>query len=212
MKRTVNFPKGGGSEIAQLCDKYGSDKGTATSEVKFSGGWDFHDYPPIYEIMFSPIRDSVKAILELGLGTNNPNVPSSMGIYGKPGASLRVWRDYFPEASVIGADIDTNILFSEDRIKTFYCDQTDPVSIAEFNKVCPINEFDIIIDDGLHTEEAAQIFFENAFSWLSTNGLYFIEDAWWWNGENIPFLDKEDTPYVVFGDSRHNSLIMIMKR
>ena len=48
---------------------------------------------------------------------------------GKPGASLRVWRDYFPNAIIYGADIDKDILFAEERIKTFYIDQLDPVAI-----------------------------------------------------------------------------------
>ena len=54
-------------------------------------------------------------IFEVGLGTNNVDVPSNMGKDGKPGASLRAWRDYFPNA-----DIDTRILFKEDKIQTFY--------------------------------------------------------------------------------------------
>ena len=35
----------------------------------------------------------------------------NMTASGKPGASLRVWRDYFNNAQVIGADIDKRILF-----------------------------------------------------------------------------------------------------
>ena len=71
-------------------------------------------------------------MIECGIGTNNPNIPSSMGIKGKPGASLRMWRDFFPNATVIGVDIDKNILFSETRIQTFQCDQTDKLSISQF--------------------------------------------------------------------------------
>ena len=33
-----------------------------------------------------------------------------MSINGKPGASLRAWRDYFVNSVVYGADIDKNIL------------------------------------------------------------------------------------------------------
>ena len=32
-------------------------------------------------------------VLELGLGSNNPDVPSNMGVFGVPGASHRGWRE-----------------------------------------------------------------------------------------------------------------------
>ncbi len=37
--------------------------------------------------------------------------------------------------------------------------------------------FDLIVDDGLHTYEAAITLFENSIEWLSGNGIYIIEDA-----------------------------------
>ena len=48
----------------------------------------------------------MQLLIECGLGTNNINFKSSMGINGKPGASLRMWRDFFPSARIIGVDID----------------------------------------------------------------------------------------------------------
>jgi hypothetical protein len=205
--------------VAQLCDLYGSDKGTASINPEFIGGWTYHDYTKIYEMVFHAIRFNVTRILEVGIGTNNPTIQSSMGINGTPGASLRVWRDYFPLAEVIGIDIDSDILFSENRIQTFQCDQTDPISIGNFLNACPTKEFDIIIDDGLHTEEAAQIFFENTYTKLVTKGLYFIEDAVWWKGGEIKFLEEKGLRYFVFGDpvsdeidihANWNKLIMIL--
>jgi hypothetical protein len=64
-------------------------------------------------------------ILEIGIGTNNPSLVSTMGIYGTPGASLYSFREYLPNSQIYGADIDTNILFTHDRIKTFYVNQLD---------------------------------------------------------------------------------------
>ena len=46
-----------------------------------------------------------------------------MGPMGKPGASVRAFRDYFTKAKIFGADIDSEILFSEKRIKTYKVDQ-----------------------------------------------------------------------------------------
>ena len=135
---------------------------------------------------------------------------------------MRVWKDYFPTAEVIGIDIDAKILFKEDRITTYHVDQTDPISIGNFFKSCHIKSFEIIIDDGLHTEEAATIFFENAWSRLESYGMYFIEDAVWWNGGEIDFLEAKKVKYFCFSDaiktgvetptnSQWNKLIMILK-
>ncbi len=114
-----------------LCDQYGSDKGSLT-DANQSYSWSAHSYADYYTQIFSHCRNSVNKVFECGLGTNNPNLLSSMGINGKPGASLRVWRDYFPNAQIYGADIDTEILFSEERIQTYYIDQLNPVSIQNF--------------------------------------------------------------------------------
>jgi hypothetical protein len=118
-------------EVSRLCDVYGSDKGS----LHKSGHpypWPSHSYADFYANLFSHCRNSVTKVFECGIGTNNPSLPSSMLITGKPGASLRVWRDYFPNATVYGADIDKDILFEEDRIKTYYINQLDPVDIKSF--------------------------------------------------------------------------------
>ena len=61
--------------------------------------------------------------------------------YGKPGASLRVFRDYFLNAKIYGADIDKNILFTSDRIFTYYVDQLDEISILSMWNKIKINCF-----------------------------------------------------------------------
>ena len=166
------------SELNTLCDKYGSDKGEVTSADN-PYAWPSHNYNDIYELLFRLSKNKIKSVIECGIGTNNPDLVSSMGINGKPGASLRVWQDYFPNAKVIGVDIDKDILFSEDRIDTYYCNQTDPQSIANFINTAKILEtsIDIIIDDGLHEFQAGKIFFEGMSKYLATNGFYIIEDV-----------------------------------
>ena len=153
-----------------LCDimlKYGSDKSRK----------DKHNYTIIYDYLFQDLKEKNIRILELGIGTNDPNMISSMGLDGKPGASLRGWSEYFTNGLIFGADIDRNILFSTDKIKTFYCDQTNPESIKSMwsNKNLSENLV-IIIDDGLHTFLAQLIFLENSFNKLNPGGFYIIED------------------------------------
>lgn len=88
-----------------------------------------------------------------------------------------MWRDYFPNAVIVGADIDRDILFQEDRIKTYHVDQTDPHSIDNLWNAVGVDDFDFMIDDGLHTYKAGICLFEHSISKLSQNGIYIIEDV-----------------------------------
>jgi hypothetical protein len=110
----------------------------------------------LYHLLYAfllPNQEAVEKIFEIGLGTNNVDVVSNMGANGHPGASLRSFREFFPNAEIYGADVDKRILFSEHRIKTFHVDQTDDATFLELDKSIP-NDFDLMIDDGLHSVNA----------------------------------------------------------
>jgi hypothetical protein len=175
-KFIVYYSKDTHNLLSKLCDKYGSDKG----EIQTSGHpfpWRAQTYTDLYSLLFSNRRESVKKVFECGLGTNNPNAVSSMGPEGKPGASLRVWREFFPNAVIYGADIDRSILFEEDRIRTFYLDQLDPDTIRSFWEKIDVRDFDFMVDDGLHTFEAGSCLFEHSKHYLANRGVYVIEDV-----------------------------------
>ena len=157
-------------KLTDLMNFYGSDKG---------GLNDHHNYTTYYSEIFSSRKNTTKNFLEVGLGTNNTNIPSNMGPTGKPLASLRAWRDYFSNAKIYGGDIDRSILKNEERIKTYFVDQNDPVSISEMFKNFNVEKFDIIIEDGLHEYNANISFFENAINYLSEDGIYIIEDIFY---------------------------------
>jgi hypothetical protein len=173
---TVFYEKDPTNYLAELCDKYGSDKG----EIKTTGHpypWPSHTYADFMCSRFGHCREMIRRVFECGLGTNNPNLLSTMGAQGRPGASLRVWRDYFPDAMIFGADIDSTILFEEERIKTFYVDQTVKTSIVELWQQIGVADFQLMIDDGLHRFEAGICLLENSISKLADNGYYIIEDV-----------------------------------
>ena len=172
------YIKNNNSSLNVLSDKYGSDKGEVNSEEN-PYPWQSHSYSDIYELLFRLRRTDIEIVIECGLGTNNPDLKSSMGINGKPGASLRVWRDFFPNAQIIGIDIDANILFEEERIKTFECDQTSSKSIDNFCKSASLapSSVDIIIDDGLHEFHAGKSLFQTINKYLAVDGIYVIEDV-----------------------------------
>ena len=64
-------------------------------------------------IVFYSDRNTTFNLLEIGLGTNNPKIVSSMGLKGKPGASIRAFKEIYINASIYGADVDENILFKK---------------------------------------------------------------------------------------------------
>jgi hypothetical protein len=100
-----------------------------------------------------------------------------MGANGRPGASLYGWSEFFPNSHIFGADIDKDILFNTDKIKTFFCDQTSPQIIKKMWNEPDLQEnFDIIIEDGLHEFNANVCFFENSIHKLKSGGYYIIED------------------------------------
>ena len=158
------------NQLTDLMNLFGSDKG---------GRNNHHNFASYYSEIFFHKRNDIKNFLEIGLGTNNTSVLSNMGPNGIPLASLRAWRDYFKNANIYGADIDKNILKNEDRIETFYVDQTDPITIKEMFKNIGEKKFDIILEDGLHEYNANICFFENAIEYLEPNGTYIIEDVYY---------------------------------
>jgi len=173
---SITFEGVGQRELAQLCDKYGSDKGSS-KKLDHNYPWKPHSYTDFYEFMFSHRRFEIDTIFECGVGTSDLNFPANMGVFGKAGASLRVWQEYFPQALIYGGDIDSSVLFSEGRIKTYYLDQTAPTSIVSFFDLAAQDEFDLMIDDGLHTFEAGWSLFNHSNHLLKQGGVYVIEDV-----------------------------------
>lgn len=185
-------------KLKNLMDFYGSDKG---------GKNNHHNFAQYYSQIFNIRKDKIKNFLEIGLGTNNLDIPSNMGEKGKPLASLRAWRDYFKNANIYGADIDKNILKNESRIKTFYVDQTDPNTIDEMFKNIGVSNFDIILEDGLHEYNANICFFENSVKFLANDGIYIIEDVYYKDQEKfIKYFEKKNYNFSVV-DIFHNNNI-----
>lgn len=202
MKRsTVISYYAGYNYLSELCDIYGSDKGSLKNEGHCYY-WMPHTYTDYYHSLFGHCRNHISNVFECGIGTNNTEIPSNMGKDGRPGASLRVWRDYFPNARIFGADIDKEILFEEDRIITFHMDQTDEESIKQgFSHYNVL--FDLMIDDGLHSFESATCLFKNTVDKLSDTGIYIIEDV----------LEEDFTRYEeYFFDYAYNVEIISLHR
>jgi len=147
-------------DLAVAFTKFGSDKST------------IHNYDRLYAGLLAGFPKP--RIFEIGLGTPNMDVVSTMGASGNPGGSLRAFRSCYPGSELFGADFDKRILFREDRIETFFVDQTrrstfDDIAIDGLR-------FDLMIDDGLHAPHANLNSLEFFLPRLSDGGFAVIED------------------------------------
>ena len=108
---------------------------------------------PIYESHFEMFQDDKIKLLEIG-------------VYN--GGSLWTWRKYFPNAEIVGLDIDDYTLqFASpgDGVRIHLGDQADPLFLQTV--VDTVYNFDIIIDDGSHESHAVITSFEFLFPYLN---------------------------------------------
>jgi hypothetical protein len=152
------------NDLVKLFSKYGTDKL-------------INGYAPIYHALFFERRERVRSLLEIGIGTMIPNVHSSMVGYARdnyaPGGSLRAWRDFFPNAEILGMDVQPDTQITENRIRTLLCNSTDSRAV---DRAIEDRQFQIIIDDGSHVDECQLSTLRNMYPHVEPDGLYIIED------------------------------------
>jgi 8-demethyl-8-alpha-L-rhamnosyltetracenomycin-C 2'-O-methyltransferase len=131
-----------------------------------------HHYDREYARHFEPRRHEPISILEIGVGGYaHPD---------KGGESLKVWRDYFPNARITAIDICEKTLDLGLRVTIRQCDQSNQPALLQLNE--EHGPFDIIIDDGSHHQAHVLASFITLFPVLSPGGIYVIEDmatAYW---------------------------------
>jgi len=188
--------------LGNLLLNNGSDKSTS------------HNYHILYSYIFNIMgKDSKLNILEIGLGTNNPYLVSSMGVDGRPGASLYAFSEYLPNANIYGADIDKEILFNTDKIKTTYVDQLEITSFTNILNNFGNIKYDLIIDDGLHSIGANLNTLIFALENINDNGWIVIEDIHIKdNWKCIDFILKSTNKYkTYFIKAQHGCLYVVNK-
>lgn len=143
--------------LKELFNKYGCDKAKK------------HHYHTVYQPEFEPLQNESINILEVGVFK---------------GESASVWIDFFPNATVYGLDIFVRVsaedipILQHPRVKWLKGDSTHPSVSGAIQKAWPDVQFDIIIDDGLHTPEANAQTFKNLFPFVKSTGSYYVEDVW----------------------------------
>jgi hypothetical protein len=142
------------------------------AQISGSDKWGDHWYCQYYEKHFAPLRRKPLILLEIGIGG-----------YADPqsgGASLRMWRRYFPRGRIYGVDIADKTPHNERRINTLQGDQGDEEFLRRV--IAKIGKPDIIIDDGSHINCHVVKTFQTLFPLLADQGIYVVEDtqtAYW---------------------------------
>lgn len=159
--------------LQDLAERHACDKGLRGP----SNRWSATNYTDVYQAYFEHRRDEGIRLLEIGLGVAGDRWEAKI-VHGRNsgGASVKMWRDYFPEAQVTGLDVNDGSFLDDDRTSTFVVDQGSRAELQAFLDAHPDPHFDVIIDDGSHRADHQQISLETLFPALRSGGLYFIED------------------------------------
>ena len=123
--------------------KYNTDKAT------------YHEYLDFYQANL-PKSSFTGRLLEIGV---------------MDGASISMWREYYPKAEIVGIDIYDKSHLNIDGVTLLQMDATNVAALQT------LGNFDIIIDDGSHMTADQQIsLFWLYFNQLNADGYYVLED------------------------------------
>ncbi len=166
------------NEIEKICTIY-----PATDNYK-----NFFNH--FYEPIFSQTRSQKIKLLKVGLENSS---------------LLKVLRDYFYDATVLGLDSNLDFSFKENRINTFIGDSTAKETahnVLQLNR----GSFNLIIDNKNSNSQLET--FKNLWPNLEQRGLYFIE-----NPVNIEELEDgiksydPDIKYVIKNVEKDNGAV-----
>ena len=144
------------NRLTEIANRIGTDKGTMDYG---------HHYTTLYHELLDELSKRHVKMLEIGVA--DPRFP---------GASLKMWKEYFPDIELIGYDINPDAKdFEQDGVSVFIGDQNNPTDLEECIKTYG-GDFDIIIDDGSHYGEHIVTSFKTLYPHLKEGGIYIIED------------------------------------
>ena len=116
-----------------------------------------------YQRLFLSLASTPTAILEIGV---------------KGGGSTAFWKAVFPDATIVGVDINLRRSVREepspDGVIYLQGDQTDEGRLKEIAKA--YSPFSIVIDDGSHVTNHQAVTARCLLPYVDAGGLYIIED------------------------------------
>jgi hypothetical protein len=147
------------------------------------------------------LEESYLHIYERYLGSLR-SVPSlqllEIGVRG--GHSLRMWKEYFPNAQIYGVDIDPDCRrHAESRIEIVTASQDDALALQALAERA--GGFDVVVDDASHINRLTCASLEALFPHLKAGGFYIIEDlgmSW------VDYTKFVDDPHFMEGALKAN--------
>jgi hypothetical protein len=175
--------------LTELVDNTRTDKNTT------------HSYFVLYEKLLHSKKYTAKNVLEIGIGD----------FVLKNGGSIKLWRDYFINATVFALDIlppyrVINELFNDKRVVLYT--ETDAYNEDIFNSLF-LNknmQFDFMLDDGPHTLDSMKQFIKLYSQLMTEDGILIIEDIpnWDWIAELTNIVPDHLKQFVIAYDLRDN--------
>jgi hypothetical protein len=148
--------------VKEIFNNWGSDKSSK------------HNYEIIYAEFKKTIKTSSR-ILEIGCGSNDPEIRHAMSPDYIPLSSLQALSEIYQTENIEGADIDVKLEINND-FKVHYLDQFKRETLEEISKSFKLG-FDLIIDDGVHDISANYLTLMYFYKILNPQGKYVIEDV-----------------------------------
>jgi hypothetical protein len=170
--------------LVDLADNSRTDKNTV------------HSYLPLYQQLLVNKKDNAKNVLEVGIWN---------------GGSIKLWSDFFTNATVYGLDVmHSNPLWDTiiNKKNIVLYTSTDAYNV-DFFKTNFLNKnirFDFMLDDGPHSL-ASMIQFIKLYSQVMTDdGILIIEDvqSWDWIDALKNEVPEDLKKYVKVYDLRQN--------
>ena len=140
-----------------------------------------HPYTPIYDDLFSHLRDEQINIAEIGIEKND---------------SINIWRRYFPIAKIYGFEYSDKYLQnarSQNLSDVVYekINIQDETSITSTLQKVGV-KYDIIVEDSTHLFEDQIRFIKNSINYLKEGGILVIEDIFRSRSEEDYYQELKD--------------------
>ncbi len=131
------------TELECLALKHGTDKAS-------------HGYCPHYEKLIGEFRNLPCTLIEIGIGS---------------GASLKMWREWMPNSTIYGIDINE---YKGEGFRTFVSNQNDTQNLNHILQ--QTGHFHLLIDDAGHDRKDQKACMDFMFDRVEVGGWYIIED------------------------------------
>jgi len=141
--------------LEQLADDSITDKNTV------------HSYLPLYQTLLSGKKETALNVLEVG-------------IYR--GGSIKLWGDFFTNATVYGLDITDEHIACEsikthERIRLYTSVNAYDTNFVTSEFINNAVKFDFLLDDGPHSLESMIKFIQLYSNLMTDDGILIIEDV-----------------------------------